>query len=136
MKMPQGGDGFTLEELMVVVLIIGILVAIAVPVFLSSRANAELNTCQANQRTIEGAVQTYNAQSTVTYPAAGTLVNAANVLVTGGNRAGATIKTPPLCPNHTLATQFYDTTNGRVDGCVSTVVGTGLWGGNPAHTPY
>lgn len=134
--MPQGDDGFTLEELMVVVLIIGILVAIAVSVFLSSRANAELKTCQANQRTMEGAVRTYNAQSTVPYPAAGTLVDAANVLVAGGNGAGATIETPPLCPTHTLATQFYDTTNGFVDGCVSTVAGTGLWGGNPAHTPY
>jgi type IV pilus assembly protein PilA len=136
MQMPHGDEGFTLEELMVVALIIGMLVAIAVPVFLGSRANAELKTCQANQRTIEGAVRTNNAQSTVTYPAAGTLVDAANVLIAGGNGAGATIKTPPLCPSHILATQFYDTTNGFVDGCVSTVAGTGLWGGNPAHTPY
>jgi len=40
-----------------------VFVAIAVPVFLSSRANAQKRTCQANLRTIEGAVQTYYAEN-------------------------------------------------------------------------
>ncbi len=53
--------GFTLIELMVVVLIIAILVAIAVPVFNIARAAAQRRTCQANLRTLDGAVQTYNA---------------------------------------------------------------------------
>ncbi|MDY0088230.1 MAG: prepilin-type N-terminal cleavage/methylation domain-containing protein [Coriobacteriia bacterium] len=56
-------EGFTLVELMVVVLIIGILVAIAIPVFNAAKANAQKRTCHANQRTIEGAAQTYAAEN-------------------------------------------------------------------------
>jgi prepilin-type N-terminal cleavage/methylation domain-containing protein len=50
-------SGFTLVELMVVVLILGILVTIAVPVYVQAKAAAAAKSCQANQRTIIGAVQ-------------------------------------------------------------------------------
>lgn len=57
-------EGFTLVELMVVVLIIGILVAIAIPIFNNASANAKEKTCDANIRTIRGAVQQYLATNT------------------------------------------------------------------------
>ena len=54
-------EGFTLIELLIVILIIAILVAIALPLYLNSQKNARLRTCQANIRTLDGAINAYRA---------------------------------------------------------------------------
>ena len=61
MKLFRKDGGFTLVELMVVVLIIGILVAIAIPVFNAASASARKSACQANLRTLDGATEQWAA---------------------------------------------------------------------------
>jgi prepilin-type N-terminal cleavage/methylation domain-containing protein len=51
----NGKAGFTLVEIMIVVAIIGLLAAIAVPNFVRARESAQLNSIINNLRLIEGA---------------------------------------------------------------------------------
>jgi len=69
MKTLRDSEGFTLVELMVVVLIIGILIAIAIPVFNAAKSNAQRKSCWANQRTLEGSAQQYAAKNDGVTPA-------------------------------------------------------------------
>lgn len=59
MRKLMSKKGFTLVELMIVVVIMGILVAVAVPVYSAVTKNAEKKTCQSNQRIIKENLTNY-----------------------------------------------------------------------------
>ncbi len=90
--------GFTLVEIMIVVAIIGILIAIAVPGFLRARENSRGRACQENLTKIDGAKEQWALENKKSND---TSCGATDVFLDDGNICGANgyIKKKPSCPS-------------------------------------
>jgi len=81
--------GFTLVEIMIVVAIIGMLAAIAIPNFIKARETAQANACINNLRQIDGAKQQWALENGKVSSSTPTPASLAPYL--GRGTAGATI---------------------------------------------
>src|SRR6266487_2089376 len=88
-------SGFTLVEIMIVVAIIGLLAAIAIPNFIKARTQSQMNACINNLRQVDGAIQQWALENKA----------GATDPVTFANISGY-LKSSVLCPSAGAAATF------------------------------
>jgi general secretion pathway protein G len=94
--------GFTLLELMVVIVIIGILLNFLVPIMVKSRYLAQLSACEHNEHNVATALESYRTDNAGAYP------NALDSLTVQGHITGL-----PICPVNKENYSYVRSENGQ-----------------------
>jgi general secretion pathway protein G len=131
-------SGFTLVELLIVVIILGVLAAVVIPQFANASADAKESSVRSNLATVRQAISLYRVQHNETYPGQGGWSQFVTQLTTGtmgdgspgskygpylrdqfpdnaftGTSTGKTVATMPASPSGTEA-WIYCTTDGQL----------------------
>ena len=127
----KGQQGFTLIELLVVVTILGVLAAIVTLSLVGLTTNASQQSCNAEYRTVQSALDSYMAQNNLaTLPGGQTVFT--NDMTGGGTGTVQLYVTSPNAtnPNYTRngTTQFYYRWDqfGRITGIGSNSLGAAI----------
>lgn len=102
-KFMKSKKGFSLVELMIVVVIMAILVAVAVPIFNSVTGNARAKTCIDNQRTIISTINTALLENPLT------VAKEEFTIVTDANGDGSFTDNSNVTYNPTLLKKLFQT---------------------------
>ncbi len=138
----RNARGFTLVEILIVVVILGILAAVVVPQFANASSSAQTSSMKGSLQVIRSQIELYHAQHDSTYPSLVQLGAAWNVLLSRTDSAGNVgiidgvhvhgpyIKKMPINPfenSQTVAAAaapgvgwVYDQATGRVYGVMDT----------------
>ena len=112
-----GRSGFTLVEIMIVVVIIGILLAIALPNFMRARETSRAHSCIANLKQIDAAKEQWamDQRANATDPApvdtdlygTGSYIRNTPSCPSGGIYTIGDLSTPPICSIGTSTTPAH-----------------------------
>jgi type II secretion system protein G len=121
-KKSKKRKGFTLIELMIVIAIIGVLAAIAVPNFSAARRKARAKACIANMKLLENALQQYDMDNP---PGSNAGANATTSVCPNGSPVSTTqfslaqsgyVQKDPACPVLAQTTSYSVARRGATQG--------------------